>query len=188
MKHFSTAFWKSALAPRRTLGTVIDGFARITAPVATPRPGAVTYDLAPQFVRTFAMSGHPFLTFYEFNDLAGWYRDTYFAPEHVTDYKRDIGKLYTVWTYEEVSAYRRHIILDTLTEDIRISFEVPSLDTAAWFPLRISIFDASGLYFQTDQRLVIDRIDRDGTKLTSWKKVPALRESLTRLNGALTTG
>lgn len=183
MKHFPSALWKATLAPRRTLESVIDDFTKITTPTTTPRPNAVTYDLEPQFVRTFAMSGYPFLTYYEFNDLAGWYRDTYFAPEHVQGYSADIGKVYTVWTYEAVSAYRRHIILDALTDKVQISFEVPSLETAAWFPLRISIFDRDGLYFQTDQKLVIDRIHAGGTTLTSWKKISAFRESLPRLHG-----
>jgi len=183
MKHFTLSLMKAALSPRQTIGSVIDGFTQMGTPIPAPNANAVTYSLNPQFVRTFAMSGYPFLTFYEFNDLAGWYRDTYFAPDHVAGYKEDVGKTYTVWTHETVSAYRRHIIMDDLKKDIEISFEIPSLDSAAWFPLRICIYDRDGLYFQMDQKLVVDRIHSEGTSLTSWKKIAPLRESLPRLHG-----
>jgi hypothetical protein len=182
MKHFTASLWKATRAPRQTIDTVIDNFAKITDIRNTASTKAISYTLKPAFVRSFANSGHPFLTFYEFNDLAGWCRDTYFAPEHVGGYNDDIGKSYTVWTHQAVSAYRRHIILDELVENIEVSFEVPSLNCASWFPLRIRLFDRDGLYFQTDQKLVVDRIHDGGSMLTSWKKIPALRESLPRLH------
>ncbi|KQI70757.1 hypothetical protein AN191_16390 [Loktanella sp. 5RATIMAR09] len=182
MKHFTASLWKATCAPRQTIGTVIDGFAKNADIRNTAPTKAISYTLKPAFVRSFATSGYPFLTFYEFNDLTGWCRDTYFAPDHVAGYNDDIGKSYTVWTHQAVSAYRRHIILDELVEDIEVSFEVPSLDCASWFPLRICLFDRGGLYFQTDQKLVVDRIHDSGSVLTSWKKIPALRESLPRLH------
>lgn len=181
MKHWSVSLFKIIQGPSRPLEAVINGFSRMTGGQAEASPRAITYPLKPGFIRSFATSGYPFLTFYEFNDLAGWCRDTYFAPDHVEGYADDIGKSYTVWTHDAVCAYRRHIILEQLKGSLSISFEVPFLRAAAWFPLRICIFDADGIYFQTDQKLVVERIDARGATLSSWKKVPALRDSLPRL-------
>lgn len=144
--------------------------------------GPVTYSLSPDFIRTFAVSGMPFLTFYEFNDLVGWYRDTYFAPDHVDGYNQAAGKVYTVWTHDATSAYRRHILFDALKNDIKLSFEIPTLDAAAWFPLRIKLYDQDGMYFQHDQKLVVERIMDSGSQITSWKKLPDLRISLARIH------
>jgi hypothetical protein len=153
---------------------------------ANPAPdhsiGAATYALSPAAIRTFATSGLPFLTFYEFTDLAGWYRDTYFAPDHVEGYARDIGVAYTVWTYETVSRYHRHLFLDDMPNDIAITFDIPTLDASSWFPLRIRLHDSAGLYFQHDQKLVVERLSAAGTALASWKKVAPLREALPRLH------
>lgn len=181
MKHFTLNLLKGSQGRGRPFEAVINGFARMTGGHAEASPRAITYSLKPAFIRTFATSGYPFLTFYEFNYLSGWCRDTYFAPDHVDGYANDIGKSYTVWTHEAVCAFRRHIILDQLKGPLSISFEVPFLRAAAWFPLRICIFDADGVYFQTDQKLVVERIDARGAALSSWKKIPALRDSLPRL-------
>ena len=183
MKHFTASLWRAAQVRMPRIETAIDGFARIGATLrATPAPTAITYDIKPDLVRSFATSGVPFLTFYEFNDLTGWCRDTYFAPEHVAGYAEEIGKTYTVWTHDAFCAYRRHIFPDRLTGPVRMSFEVPSLTALSWFPLRICVFDRDGLYFQTDQKLVVERIGAGGAALTSWRKVPALRDSLPRLH------
>lgn len=182
MKHFTASLWKAAQAPIQTLDSVIDGFAKMRDIHEEPNGRAISYTLKPGFVRTFATSGYPFLTFYEFNDLTGWCRDTYFAPDNVEGYAEDIGKSYTVWTHNAVSAYRRHIILESLTGNIEVSFEIPFLDANSWFPLRIRLFDGDGLYFQTDQKLVVERIDVTGSAITSWKKIPQLRDSLPRLH------
>lgn len=181
MKHWTATLFKTSQGPFRPLEPIINGFANMAGIRPEVNTGAISYALKPGFIRTFATSGFPFMTFYEFNDLSGWCRDTYFAPDHVAGYADDIGKSYTVWTHDAVSAYRRHIILDALTEPLQISFEVPFLRAAAWFPLRISIFDRDGVYFQTDQKLVVERIDAQGSALTSWKKIPQLRDSLPRL-------
>ncbi len=181
MKHFAASLWKVAQSPLQTIDTAFNGLARIADLGGRPAAKAISYTLKPGFVRTFAHSGYPFLTFYEFTELAGWCRDTYFAPDHVPGYAQDVGKTYTVWTHDTFSAYRRHIILDALSGNLEISFEVPHLDAMSWFPLRICIFDRDGLYFQTDQKLVVDRIGDGGAALTSWKKIPALRDSLPRL-------
>lgn len=182
MKHFTSTLWKAAQGPVKTLETLIDGFTKMPDVRDSRNPRAISYTLKPAFVRTFATSGYPFLTFYEFNDLAGWCRDTYFAPQHVPGYADDIGTAYTVWTHDAFSAYRRHIFLDKISSNIAVTFEIPSLDAAAWFPLRIRICDAQGLFFQTDQKLVVERIQPDGSQLTSWKKIPQLRDSLPRLH------
>lgn len=200
MKFFAPSVWKSATASIPAIGSVWGSFdkSRAQAPAVSgpsqpdigksntgkssaqicPKTGAVTYPLSPSFIRTFAMSGLPFMTFYEFGGLAGWHRDTYFAPDHVPGYAQDIGTRYTVWTHEATSSYRRHIFLDAISQDMTISFEVPCLTTASWFPLRIRIYDSAGLFFQHDQKLVVERLGEDGAALTSWKKIPALKASL----------
>ncbi|MDF2142921.1 hypothetical protein [Paenirhodobacter sp. CAU 1674] len=181
MRHFPAKFFKGAQGALRPFEAIINGFASKAEPRITAPPGAICYSLKPGFIRTFATSGYPFMTYYEFNDLAGWCRDTYFAPDHVAGYAEEIGKAYTVWTHEELSAYRRHVILGDLRGNLTIAFEVPFLTAAAWFPLRITLFDVKGVYFQTDQKLVVERIDAQGAVLSSWKKIPALRDSLPRL-------
>ena len=177
MKHFTASIWKAAQGPLQRLDTVISGFTKPSV-----RTKAISYTLQPAFVRSFANSGQPFLTFYEFNALTGWCRDMYFAPDHVAGYDKEIGKSYTVWTHEAVSSYRRHIFPDALTGHIEISFEVPCLNAAPWFPLRTCLYDRDGLYFQTDQKLVVERIHAEGAALTSWKKIPQLRDSLPQVH------
>ncbi len=181
MKHFKTAVWQAAQGPLRTLNTALGSITAKRDSLRTVAFPGVAYVVKPESVRTFAASGHPFLTFYEFNDLAGWYRDTYFAPDHVPGYASEVGTAYTVWTHETHNLYRRHIFLNALRTPVTISFEVPDLDTAAWFPLRIRVFDKDGLYFQSDQKLVVERLGEISGHLTSWKKIPALRKSLPRL-------
>lgn len=181
MKHFGANFLKISQGPFRPLQPIIESFANLAGMRTEFNARAISYSLKPDFIRTFATSGYPFMTFYEFNDLAGWCRDTYFAPDHVAGYGEDIGKAYTVWTHDAVCAYRRHILPDQLNGPVEISFEVPFLDAASWFPLRICLFDRDGVYFQTEQKLVVERIDEGGAALTSWKKIPQLRDSLPRL-------
>jgi len=191
MKLFGSSIWNTVQSEVSSLGTFLGGFEKLRDTTAahltifgrTPvYTGPVAYHLTPALVKTYSMSGLPFLTFYEFTDLTGWYRDMYFAPEHVPGYREDIGKAYTVWTRETTSTYHRHIILDELTKDISISFEVPSLDAASWFPLRIRLFDDDGLYFEHGQKLVVERLSDGKSALTSWKKIPQLAESLPRLH------
>lgn len=188
MKHFGHALWKAA----QTRFHPVEG---LRASIASPerrsdrgRPGAVTHRLTPALVRSFATSGYPFLTFYEFNHLTGWCRDHRFVPTCVPGYDDDLGRVYNVWTHEAQCIYRRHILLDALAGDISVTFEIPHLDAMSWFPLRISVLDRGGLYFQTDQKLVVERI-RDGkAALTSWRKIPQLRETLPRLHAVTQRG
>lgn len=195
MKLFGASIWKTVQSEIRTIDSVLNRASKPgkgancqTAPsAATPtkkrqQKGVPTYPLSPNFIKTFATSGLPFLTFYEFNDLTGWCRDTYFTADHVAGYEDDIGKNYSIWTHEATSAYRRHIFLDDLSKDIKVSFEIPNLNTASWFPLRIRLFDSKGLYFQHDQKLVVERISDGRHTLTSWKKIPQLQDCLPRLH------
>lgn len=182
MKHFTQTVWKSAQGPLQKLDNAIGVLPWVGEFRKRAKSKAISYALKPAFVRTFAHSGHPFLTFYEFNDLAGWCRDVNFAPDYVPGYADDAGVAYNVWTHEAVNIYRRHIILDELTSDIDVTFEIPSLQAASWFPLRISITDRNGLYFQTDQKLVVERIDQGGTKIVSWKKLPQLADCLGQMH------
>ena len=180
MKLFGASIWNTVQAEVRSVGSVL-GNLDIPRKLGARSEG-IAYQLKPDLVRTFAMSGLPFLTFYEFNDMAGWYRDVHFAPDHVAGYKEDIGKSYTVWTKSATSEYRRHIFLDELKSEVTMSFAIPSLDTASWFPLRIQLFDRDGLYFQHDQKLVVERMSEGRSTLTSWKKVPQLQACLPRLH------
>lgn len=196
MKFFGATFWAANATDARTGKALrVDSSKLLNFAAGLPLFGkpeqaqpsdlaGIHYVLTPSMVRTFATAGFPFLTFYEFADLAGWYRDTYFAPDHVPGYKTEAGHSYTVWTLDTTSAHRRHIFLDDLKADVTLSFTVPSLDQTAWFPLRIRLFDRDGLYFQHDQKLVVERLVGEGGNLTSWKKIPNLRNALERLHAS----
>lgn len=71
MKHFTASLWKATQGPVQTLQSLINEFARMGEVRDSRNPRAISYTLKPAFVRSFATSGYPFLTFYEFNDLAG---------------------------------------------------------------------------------------------------------------------
>lgn len=183
MKYFKAPFWKATPAPTPIVGALLDGLFRFAAPeVPHGRPKGISYPLKPDFIRTFANSGQPFLTYYEINDLAGWCRDYSFAPDHVDGYADDIGQSYTVWTRSSTASYRRHIFRESVGPSIRVEFAIPALDHAAWFPLQITLLDDDGIYFQCNQKLVVDALDGPKPRLTSWKKVPGLRASLPRLH------
>lgn len=146
-----------------------------TSKEATP---CATYKLSPGMLKTFADPGKPFLTFDQFVTIVQWFRDDYFAPDHVSGFSEDIGRAYQVWTRSAVSSYHRHIFPDELVGDITISFEIPSLDSAAWFPLVVRMYDDQGLYFLHEQKLVIERNLGDRFVLSSWRKVPEVRDYL----------
>lgn len=181
MKHFNFSNWKTPWTPvkGRDQGST---FCLPEGVVETPNPRAVAYRVTAASVRTFGTSGYPFLTFYEFGDLVGWYRDTYFAPDHVANYASDIGQTYAVWTHEVFAAYRRHVLFDEMPDDVLVTFEVPFLTSMSWFPLRVCVVDQDGLYFQMDQKLVVERLSAGKGAITSWKKIPVLREGLPLLH------
>ena len=167
---------------RRDAGTGGPGHRPRLRDQAFAEGGAIAYPVAPASIRTFAASGLPFLTFYEFGDLAGWFRDVYFAPDQLEGYKQDAGVEYNVWTHEARSLYLRHVFLDKISKDMAVSFSIPALDSLSWFPLQIRLYDSQGLYFQQDQKLVVDRIRNGRSQLTSWKRIPKLSATLSRLH------
>lgn len=181
VKHFGHALWKAAQTRLQPVATTCSDIDRSDRPAARKVPGAKSQSLKPALVRSFATSGYPFLTFYEFNHLTGWCRDHWFVPKCVPGYDDDIGRIYNVWTHETRCIYRRHIMLEELVGDISVTFEIPNLEAMSWFPLRIRVLDRDGLYFQTDQKLVVERIQDGKVALTSWRKIPQLRETLPRL-------
>lgn len=142
------------------------------------KPSEIFYRITPQVLKTFANPSIPFLSFDQFVTIAQWYRDEYFAPDHVKGFSADIGKAYLVWTRFTSSVYHRHVFPDQLRESLCISFEIPHLDYASWFPLAIKIYDGAGLIFEHEQKLVIERNIDGRFVLSSWKKVVELRSFL----------
>lgn len=137
-----------------------------------------TYTLSPGVLKTFASPGEPFLTFDQFVTIVQWYRDVHYAPESIPGFSQDIGCAYNIWTRSTVSNYLRHIFPQEVTGEIRISFEIPSLENASWFPILVRMFDENGLYFWQEQKIVIERNIGGRFSLTSWKKIPAIRAFL----------
>ncbi|WP_127044800.1 hypothetical protein [Pseudorhodobacter sp. E13] len=138
----------------------------------------ITYQRSPANLKTFCSPGKPFMAFNEFVDLVQWERDVYWAPDNVKGFEQDIGQAYNVWTRRSVSVYHRHIFPDELTDPVTIAFEVPHLDKNATFPLVVKIFDDHGLYFEHEQELALERLVSGRFILSSWKKVPKVREFL----------
>lgn len=143
----------------------------------------ITYQISPGEVKTFASPAKPFLAFNEFVNIAQWYRDVYFAPEHVSGFERDIGQLYNVWTRRSVSAYHRHIFPEELTDALTISFEIPHLERNATFPIRITLFDDFGVYFEQDQEVVLERNIGGRFVLSGWRKVRPVADFLLSQQG-----
>lgn len=139
----------------------------------------ISYKITPSVLKTFADPSKPFLSFDQFVNIAQWYRDDYYARDHVPGFDADIGTAYLVWTRHTSSSYFRHIFPDQLTKDLTISFEIPHLEHASWFPLVIKVFDEDGLYFLHEQQLVIERNVGGRFMLSSWRRVPGLRAFLT---------
>lgn len=130
------------------------------------------YQITPGSIKTFAEPGKPFLAFNEFVNIAQWYRDVHYAPDNVVGFEKDIGRAYNVWTRQSVSTYHRHIFPDELTEDLTITFEIPNLERNASFPIRITLSDAFGVYFEHEQDVVLEREVNGRFALTSWRKIP----------------
>lgn len=142
----------------------------------TASPPRICYDLSPGVLKTFADPGKKFLTFDQFVTIVQWYRDTHYAPENVPGFEKDIGTKYAVWTRSSTSSYFRHVFPDELDGDFTISFEIPSLESKAWFPLLVRMYDDQGLIFLHEQKLVIERNVEGRFMLSSWQKVPAIRD------------
>lgn len=136
----------------------------------------ISYLLNPGVLKTFADPGKTFLTFDQFVTIVQWYRDTYYAPDHVEGFADAVGSDYMVWTRSANSSYFRHVFPDELTSDFRVTFSIPSLDSKAWFPLVVRMYDGEELVFKHEQKLVIERKVNDRFVLSSWQKVPAIRD------------
>lgn len=138
----------------------------------------ISYRLNPGVVKTFADPGKPFLTFDQFVTIVQWYRDTYYAPDHVEGFSKSAGVEYMVWTRSADSSYYRHVFPDELKTDFRVAFSIPSLDSPAWFPLVVRMYDGENLVFKHEQKLVVERLVNDRFVLSSWTKIPGLRDFL----------
>ncbi len=136
------------------------------------------YQLNSGVIKTFASPDKPFVSFNEFVNIAQWYRDVHFAPDNVVDFEKDIGKAYNVWTRKSVCTYHRHIFPDELSEDVTVSFEIPHLDRNASFPIKITMFDSLGVYFEHQQEVALERYVNGRFVLTGWRKVPTISKFL----------
>ncbi|MCV6592364.1 MAG: hypothetical protein OIF48_05385 [Silicimonas sp.] len=150
---------------------------QISKPITAAAP-EITYRLTPGVLKTFADPGKGFLTFDQFVTIVQWYRDTHYAPDHVEGFADAVGRDYMVWTRSATSSYFRHVFPDALTSDFTIGFSIPSLDSRAWFPLEVRMYDGQELVFQHVQKLVMERKVKDRFVLSSWQKVPPIREFL----------
>lgn len=137
-----------------------------------------SYQMTPQVLKTFADPSKPFLSFDQFVNIAQWYRDEYYARDNVAGFDQDIGTAYLVWTRHTSSTYFRHIFPDLLENEVTISFEVPHLNHASWFPLVIKMYDPEGMIFAHEQQLVLERKVAERFVLSSWRREPALAEFL----------
>jgi len=112
------------------------------------------------------------MAFNEYIDWVQWERDVCWAPDHVRDFDKDIGRAYNVWTRHSVSTYHRHILPDELTDPVTISFEIPNLDKNSTFPLLVKIYDDHGLFFEHKQELALERPPRLFCNMTPLKRLP----------------
>lgn len=145
----------------------------------------INYTITRGSVKTFQEPFKPFLSFNETINIAQWYRDVHWAPDNVSGFQQDIGRVYNVWTRRTETAYHRHIFPDELAGPVTISFEIPNLDKQASFPLIIKIFDEDGSYFEHQQELVLERLGDGRNAITGWRKIPQVRNFLTAQNNAL---
>ncbi|WP_306046595.1 hypothetical protein [Nioella sp. MMSF_3534] len=143
----------------------------------------IQYQISPGEIKTFASPFQPFLTFNEFVNIVQWYRDSSFAPDNVPGFEKDVGQAYNVWTRRAVSTYHRHIFPDELSEDVTIAFEIPHLERNASFPIRVTIFDTLGVYFEHEQEVVVERLVDGRFLLTGWRKVPQVAKFLLSQQG-----
>ncbi len=138
----------------------------------------ICYRLNPGMLKTFADPGKGFLTFDQFVTIVQWYRDSYYAPDHVPGFAEAVGRDYMVWTRSADSSYYRHVFPDELTGDFNVAFSIPSLESRAWFPLEMRMYDGQDLVFKHVQKLVVERNVNGRFVLSSWHKIPAIRDFL----------
>jgi len=138
-----------------------------------------TYQISPGSLKTFSVPGKPFLSFDQFLNVVQWYRDYHYAAENVERFSTLAGKEYSVWTVRQNSSYFRHVWLEQLSSDLKLSFEVLPLVRNATFSLQIELSGPNGeLYFSHFQELAVERLGKNGFVLTSWRRVPEIRDFL----------
>lgn len=139
----------------------------------------IVYTLTKNDLKTFAISGHPFLSFDEFVNIVKWYRDYFYAAQNVRDFAATAGVEFNVWTRAIQCKYSRHVYLDQIKGDVNLSFEVPHLDRHSKFPLTVTMYDKDGVYFECELELALERCVDGRFVLSSWSRVPAIRDFLT---------
>lgn len=138
-----------------------------------------TYRISPGSLKTFSVPGKPFLSFDQFLNVVQWYRDYHYAAENVDRFSELAGKEFSVWTVRQNSCYFRHVWLDQMSTDLTLTFEVLPLDRNATFSLKIELSGENGeLYFQHLQELAVERLGQNGFVLTSWRRIPEIRNFL----------
>lgn len=139
----------------------------------------ISYQISPGSLKTFSVPGKPFLSFDQFLNVVQWYRDYHYAAENVEHFTSLAGKEYSVWTVRQNSSYHRHVWLDQLSTDLTLSFEVLPLERSATFSLQVELSGAKGeLYFSHFQELAVERLGANGFILTSWRRIPGIRDFL----------
>lgn len=139
----------------------------------------ITYQMSPGDLKTFSVPGKPFLSFDQYLNVVQWYRDYHYAADNVADYAALVGKSISVWTVRQNANYHKHIWLDELKDELTISFEIPYLNRNATFPLLVKFLTVGGeLVFSHFQELAVERSVGDKFVLTSWRRIPQLRDFL----------
>ncbi len=146
----------------------------------------ISYNLSPGDLKTFSVPGKPFLSFDQFLNIVQWYRDYHYAAENISNYAEHAGKNFTVWTVRQHSTYLQHVWLDQLKSDLILTFEIPHLERNATFPLRVRLIGKDGeLFFTNIQELAVERLIDDRFVLTSWRRIPDLRDFLIKERSAI---
>jgi hypothetical protein len=148
---------------------------------AVIRKGSImaSYKIPPATLMSFSDPGKPFLSFDQFLNVVQWFRDNIYALEHIQNYTSLAGKEFTMWTVRQESSYHQHIWFDQLDEDLELSFEVLPLDRNSSFSLKVELRLSNGdLCFRHTQELAVEKMGKNGFRMTSWKKVPEIRDFL----------
>ena len=124
----------------------------------------------------FGQAGKPFLSFDQFNNVVQVYRDEFYAAQRVPGFLTDVGTKYNLWTVNSENRYLRNLFFDEVDGGVSISIEIPNIEKKSSFPFIIKIFDDNGTYFEQAQNIAVEANRGDGFKVTSWTKVPAIRE------------
>ena len=124
----------------------------------------------------FGQIGKPFLSFDQYNNVVQVYRDEFYAAQRIPNFLTDVGHKYNLWTVNSVNRYMRNLFFDDVDGYVSISIEIPNIDKKSSFPFIIKIFDNNGVYFEQNQNIAVEVNRGEGFKITSWTKVPPIRE------------